>query len=51
MEYKVGQIVRTVYGKECKIVKVNATSVLIAGNFSKTIKVLKKHLDILNSEN
>lgn len=49
MEYKVGQIVRTVYSNESKIVKVNKTTVLVEGSFSKTIKVEKKHLDILNS--
>jgi hypothetical protein len=48
MEYKVGQIVRTIYNNESEIIKVNKTTVLVSGSFSKSIKVEKKHLDILN---
>lgn len=49
MEYKVGQIVRTIYGVK-EIIKVNKVSVLVPGQFSDTIKIEKKHLDILNTK-
>ena len=50
MEYTVGQTVRTIYGYK-EIVKVNKNTVLVPGQFSATIKIEKKHLDILNVRN
>jgi hypothetical protein len=49
MEYTVGQTVRTIYGIK-EIVKVNKNTVLVPGQFSATIKIEKKHLDILNTK-
>lgn len=47
MDYVVGQVVKTFYGNN-EIVKVNKESVLVSTGSGSKMKVMKKHLNIMN---